>query len=41
MNYKVPFIDYPTHYHRLEAEIDAAIANPGTAGLRPEFLRGL
>lgn len=25
MNYKVPFIDYPTHYHRLEAEIDAAI----------------
>jgi len=25
MNYKVPFIDYPTQYHRLEAEIDAAI----------------
>jgi dTDP-4-amino-4,6-dideoxygalactose transaminase len=25
MNYDVPFIDYPTHYHRLEGEIDAAI----------------
>jgi len=25
MNYKVPFIDYPRHYHRLEGEIDAAI----------------
>ncbi|MBE9483542.1 MAG: radical SAM protein, partial [Bacteroidetes bacterium] len=26
---------------RMLAEIDAAIANPGMAGLRPEFLRGL
>lgn len=25
MNYKVPFIDYPTHYHRLVDEIDAPI----------------
>lgn len=25
MNYKVPFINYPEHYHRLESEIDAAI----------------
>ncbi|GAH88427.1 unnamed protein product, partial [marine sediment metagenome] len=25
MSYKVPIIDYPTHYHRLESEIDAAI----------------
>lgn len=25
MSYKVPFIDYPTHYHRSEGEIDAAI----------------
>ena len=25
MNYKVRFVDYPLHYHRLESEIDAAI----------------
>lgn len=25
MNHGVPFIDYPTHYHRLAAEIDVAI----------------
>ncbi len=26
---------------RMLAEIDAALENPGGAGLRPEFLRGL
>jgi len=25
MNYKVRFVDFPLHYHRLESEIDAAI----------------
>ncbi len=25
MGYKVPFVDFPRHYHRLEGEIDAAI----------------
>ena len=25
MNYKVSFVDFPLHYHRLEGEIDAAI----------------
>jgi len=25
MNYKVPFVDYPLHYRRMEGEIDAAI----------------
>ncbi|MBI2328723.1 MAG: DegT/DnrJ/EryC1/StrS family aminotransferase, partial [Chloroflexi bacterium] len=25
MNYKVPFVDFPRHYHGLEGEIDAAI----------------
>jgi len=25
MAYKVPFVDYPLHYHRMEGEIDAAI----------------
>ncbi|GAH53759.1 unnamed protein product, partial [marine sediment metagenome] len=25
MNYKVPFVDYPLHYHRLEGEVGAAI----------------
>jgi len=25
MNYKVRFVDYPLHYHRLESEIDTAI----------------
>jgi len=25
MNYKVPFVDFPLHYHHLEGEIDAAI----------------
>jgi len=25
MNYKVGFVDFPLHYHRLESEIDAAI----------------
>lgn len=25
MTYKVPFIDYPTQYHRIQSEIDAAI----------------
>jgi dTDP-4-amino-4,6-dideoxygalactose transaminase len=25
MNYKVPFVDFPAHYHNMEAEIDAAI----------------
>ncbi len=27
MKYKVPFVDYPTHYHRLKDEIDAAISD--------------
>lgn len=25
MNYKVPFVNFPLHYHRMEGEIDAAI----------------
>lgn len=27
MKYKVPFVDYPSHYHRLKSEIDAAISD--------------
>ncbi len=32
MNYKVPFVDYPTHYRRMEGEIDAAIKKVLTVG---------
>jgi len=32
MNYKVPFVDYPTHYRRMESEIDAAIKKVLTGG---------
>jgi dTDP-4-amino-4,6-dideoxygalactose transaminase len=32
MNYKVGFVDYPTHYRRLEKEIDAAIKEVLTGG---------
>jgi len=32
MKYKVPFVDYPQHYRRLESEIDAAIKAVLTGG---------
>jgi dTDP-4-amino-4,6-dideoxygalactose transaminase len=32
MNYKVGFVDYPTHYRRLKKEIDAAIKEVLTGG---------
>ena len=32
MNYKVPFVDYPTHYRRMEGEIDAAVKKVLTGG---------
>lgn len=32
MNYKVRFVDFPLHYHRLKSEIDAAIKGVLTGG---------
>ena len=32
MNYKVRFVDYPLHYHRLESEIDAVIKEALSGG---------
>lgn len=42
MNYKVPFVDFPLHYHRLEGEIDAAIKEVLSGGdfiLRQQLLK--
>ncbi len=32
MNYEVPFVDFPTQYHRLEGEIMAAIKEVFSGG---------
>lgn len=42
MKYRVPFVDYPLHYHRLEGEIDAAIKEVLSKGdliLRDQLLQ--